>query len=69
MRRLLSELEVVSMRNVLLTSALALLFVFSGVNAGSSSASPDLHGLQFVTKLPAQVPQRVTGFTHHGEKL
>lgn len=57
------------MRNVLLTSALALLFVFSGVNAGSSSASPDLHGLQFVTKLPAQVPQRVTGFTHDGEKL
>ena len=57
------------MRNVLLISAVALLFILSGVNAGSSSASPDLPGLQLVTQLPAGVPQRITGFTYDGEKL
>jgi outer membrane protein assembly factor BamB len=57
------------MRNVLLTSAIAFLLILSGVNAGSSSASPDLPGLQLMTQLPAEVPQRITGFTYDGEKF
>jgi hypothetical protein len=57
------------MRNVLLTSAIVLLFILCGVNAGSSSAGPVVAELQFVTQLPADVPQRVTGFTYDGEKL
>ena len=57
------------MRNVLLTSAIALLFILSCVNAGSSSSSPALHGLQLVAQLPPEVPQRIKGFTYDGEKL
>jgi hypothetical protein len=57
------------MRNVLLTSALALLFILFCVNAGSSSATPDLQGLQLVAQLPPQVPQRIKGFTYDGEKF
>ena len=57
------------MRNVLLTSALALLFILSCVNADSSSATPDLQGLQLVAQLPSAVPQRIKGLTYDGEKL
>lgn len=57
------------MRNVLLTSALALLFILSCVNAGSSSASLDLPGPKLVAQLPDGVPQRVKGLTYDGEKL
>ena len=57
------------MRKVLPASAIALLIMLSGVNAGSSSASPDLYGLQLVTQLPATVPPRIKGFTYDGEKF
>jgi hypothetical protein len=57
------------MRKVLLTSAIALLFILSGVNAGSSSVTPDVRGLQLVAQLPDGVPPRIKGLTYDGEKL
>ena len=57
------------MRKVLLTSAIALLFILSGVNAGSSSVIPDARGLQLVTRLPDGVPPRIRGLTYDGNKL
>lgn len=57
------------MRNRLLASVLALLISCLYANAAVSSARPNLEGLQLVAHLPAEVPQRITGFTYDGEKI
>lgn len=57
------------MRNLLLASVLAILIICPCVNAGSSSATPNLGALELVTQLPAELPQRIKGFTYDGEKL
>ena len=56
------------MRKILFASLLALL-VTPLTNAGYSPASVNLGELQLVAQLPAELPQRITGFAYDGEKL
>ena len=57
------------MRSVLLSCVLVILIICPTVNAGSSTAVPDLDGLERVAQLPDTLPQRITGLAYDGEKL
>jgi hypothetical protein len=57
------------MRHVLLLSVIAILLICPCANAGTNSGSPDLGGLQLVTQLTAELPQRVMGLAYDGEKF
>jgi hypothetical protein len=56
------------MRKLLLAALVATL-VCSLVHARPPFSSPNLAEFQFVTQLPAELPQRLTGFAFDGEKL
>ena len=56
------------MRTLLLGCVLAIVFVCPCVNA-ATPATPNLSGLKLVTQLPAELPQRITGFSYDGKKF
>lgn len=62
------SLEVLSMRNLLLASVVAIL-TCSFANAGPSPDRINPAGLQLVAQLPAELPQRTLGFAYDGQKL
>jgi hypothetical protein len=55
------------MRTFLLGGVLAILIVSPCANA--APATPYLGGLKLVTRLPAELPQRVMGFSYDGQKF
>jgi streptogramin lyase len=56
------------MRKVLVASVLVILTCLFAAT-GSSAAGPNLAGLQLVTQLPWELPQRITGLAYDGKKL
>lgn len=56
------------MRRILLASLLAILTCLFA-NAAPSSSRPNLEGLQLVSQLPAELPQRIKGLAYDGQKL
>lgn len=57
------------MRTFLLACVFALLCVCPCANAATPPASPDFNGLKLVTRLPAELPQRIMGLSYDGQKL
>lgn len=57
------------MRSVLLALAIAVFLVCPCSVAANEAGSPNLGELKFVAQLPAELPQRVSGFAYDGEKL
>lgn len=56
------------MRTFILACVLAMVGVLPCVNAAPTS-SPHFDGLQLATRLPAELPQRITGLSYDGQKL
>lgn len=57
------------MRRVLLAPALFMFVLCHAAVARVPSGSPNLDELKLVTQLPAELPQRVSGFAYDGEKF
>lgn len=57
------------MRSVVLACLLAIFIAQPSAKAAPAKAIPDLQGLQLVSQLPSELPQRIMGFAYDGEKL
>lgn len=57
------------MKTLSLACVLALLIICPCLNAAATPSSPDFNGLQLVTQLPRELPQRIMGFSYDGKKI
>src|SRR4028118_1011352 len=57
------------MRRVVLSAVVAIFLMCPATFARIRSGSPNLDELKLATQLPAELPQRISGFAYGGEKF